>query len=70
MRAVRGERRVAASARIELDNLIVLGHEPLSGTDIARAMALPWLIVVLLTVGFGRLPAGTSGARVVDRFRR
>lgn len=35
-----------------LTNLIVLAHERLSGAEFARAMALPWLIVVVLTVGF------------------
>jgi len=35
-----------------LTNLIVLAHEPLSGADFARAMVLPWLVVVVLTIGF------------------
>lgn len=34
-----------------LTNLIVLAHEPLSGAEVARAMALPWLVVVVLTIG-------------------
>lgn len=33
-----------------LTNLIVLAHEPLSGAQVARAMALPWLAVVALTI--------------------
>jgi arsenical pump membrane protein len=35
-----------------LTNLIVLAHEPLTGADFAREMALPWLAVVLVTIGF------------------
>jgi arsenical pump membrane protein len=35
-----------------LTNLIVLAHEPLSGAAFARAMALPWLVVVVLTIAF------------------
>lgn len=35
-----------------LTNLIVLAHEPLSGADFARAMVLPWLVVIVLTIGF------------------
>ena len=35
-----------------LTNLIVLAHEPLSGAAFARAMALPWLVVVVVTIGF------------------
>jgi arsenical pump membrane protein len=35
-----------------LTNLIVLAHEPLSGADVAHAMALPWLVVIVLTIGF------------------
>lgn len=35
-----------------LTNLIVLAHEHLSGAEVARAMALPWLVVILVTVGF------------------
>jgi arsenical pump membrane protein len=35
-----------------LTNLIVLAHEPLSGAGFARAMVLPWLVVVVLTIGF------------------
>jgi arsenical pump membrane protein len=35
-----------------LTNLIVLAHEPLSGAETARAMALPWLMVVVLTIAF------------------
>jgi arsenical pump membrane protein len=34
-----------------LTNLIVLAHEPLTGADFAREMALPWLAVVVVTVG-------------------
>jgi arsenical pump membrane protein len=33
-----------------LTNLIVLTHEHLSGAEVARRMALPWLVVVALTV--------------------
>jgi arsenical pump membrane protein len=35
-----------------LTNLIVLAHEPLSGAAFARAMLVPWLVVVVLTIGF------------------
>jgi arsenical pump membrane protein len=35
-----------------LTNLIVLAHERFSGSDFARAMVLPWLIVVVATIGF------------------
>ena len=35
-----------------LTNLIVLAHERLSGAAVAHAMALPWLVVVVLTIGF------------------
>jgi arsenical pump membrane protein len=35
-----------------LTNLIVLSHEHLSGAEFARAMALPWITVVLATIGF------------------
>ncbi|SRR6266516_1840058 len=35
-----------------LTNLIVLAHEPRSGADFARAMVFPWLVVVVLTIGF------------------
>lgn len=35
-----------------LTNLIVLAHEPLSGADVVRAMWLPWLAVVALTIVF------------------
>jgi arsenical pump membrane protein len=35
-----------------LTNLIVLAHRPLSGAAFARAMALPWLTVVALTIAF------------------
>lgn len=35
-----------------LTNLIVLAHEPLAGADFARAMVLPWLVVIVLTIGF------------------
>lgn len=35
-----------------LTNLIVLAHEPLTGAGFARAMVLPWLVVVVLTIGF------------------
>jgi arsenical pump membrane protein len=35
-----------------LTNLIVLAHESLSGAGFARAMALPWLLVVVLTIAF------------------
>jgi arsenical pump membrane protein len=35
-----------------LTNLIVVAHEPLSGAGFARAMVLPWIVVVVLTIGF------------------
>ena len=35
-----------------LTNLIVLAHEHLSGAAFARAMVLPWLVVVVLTIAF------------------
>ena len=35
-----------------LTNLIVLAHEPLSGARLARAMVIPWLVVIILTIGF------------------
>lgn len=35
-----------------LTNLIVLAHRPLSGAAFARAMVLPWLAVVALTIAF------------------
>jgi arsenical pump membrane protein len=35
-----------------LTNLIVLAHEPLSGAAFARAMAVPWLVAVLVTIGY------------------
>jgi arsenical pump membrane protein len=35
-----------------LTNLIVLAHDPRSGAAFARAMALPWLAVVGLTIAF------------------
>jgi arsenical pump membrane protein len=35
-----------------LTNLIVLAHEPLSGADVAHALALPWLVVIVVTIGF------------------
>jgi len=35
-----------------LTNLIVLHHEPSSGAEFARDMALPWAVVVLLTIAF------------------
>lgn len=35
-----------------LTNLIVLAHENLSGAVFARAMVLPWLVVVVLTIAF------------------
>ncbi len=35
-----------------LTNLIVLHHSPTSGAAFARAMALPWLFVVVLTIAF------------------
>ena len=35
-----------------LTNLIVLAHEHSSGTAFARAMVLPWLLVVALTISF------------------
>lgn len=48
-----------------LTNLIVLAHEPLSGAEVARRMALPWLVVVVVTVAFLALvfrPRHTAGA--------
>jgi arsenical pump membrane protein len=47
-----------------LTNLIVLAHEPLSGAEVARSMALPWLVVVVLTIGFLaiRFRLGRDGA--------
>jgi arsenical pump membrane protein len=47
-----------------LTNLIVLAHEPLSGAEVARSMALPWLVVVVLTIGFlaVRFRLGRDGA--------
>jgi arsenical pump membrane protein len=35
-----------------LTNLIVLAHEPLTGADIAKAMVLPWIVAVTLTIAF------------------
>ena len=35
-----------------LTNLIVLAHSSLSGADVARAMWLPWISVVVLTICF------------------
>jgi hypothetical protein len=35
-----------------LTNLIVLAHEPFTGADFAGDMALPWLAVVVVTIGF------------------
>ena len=35
-----------------LTNLIVLHHTPTSGAQFARAMALPWIVVVLVTIAF------------------
>jgi arsenical pump membrane protein len=35
-----------------LTNLIVLHHTPVSGARFARAMALPWLVVVAITIAF------------------
>jgi arsenical pump membrane protein len=35
-----------------LTNLIVLAHEHLSGVEFARAMALPWFVVVIVTIAF------------------
>jgi arsenical pump membrane protein len=35
-----------------LTNLIVLAHNPLSGAAFARAMVLPWLAVVAITIAF------------------
>jgi arsenical pump membrane protein len=35
-----------------LTNLIVLHHEPSSGAEFARDMALPWAVVVVLTIAF------------------
>ncbi len=48
-----------------LTNLIVLAHEPLSGAAFARAMALPWLVVVAITIAFLALvyrPRAEGGA--------
>ena len=35
-----------------LTNLIVLHHRHTSGAEFARTMALPWIVVVVLTIGF------------------
>ena len=35
-----------------LTNLIVLAHEPLTGADVAKAMVLPWIVAVTLTIAF------------------
>jgi arsenical pump membrane protein len=35
-----------------LTNLIVLAHEPVSGRAFAQAMAVPWVVAVLLTIGY------------------
>jgi arsenical pump membrane protein len=35
-----------------LTNLIVLAHEHLSGVQFARSMALPWFVVVIVTIAF------------------
>jgi arsenical pump membrane protein len=35
-----------------LTNLIVMAHSPLSGAAFARAMVLPWLAVVAITIAF------------------
>jgi arsenical pump membrane protein len=35
-----------------LTNLIVLAHERISGAEFARSMLLPWLAVIVVTVGF------------------
>jgi arsenical pump membrane protein len=47
-----------------LTNLIVLHHERLSGAEVARAMALPWLVVIVVTIGFlaVRFRLGHDGA--------
>jgi arsenical pump membrane protein len=47
-----------------LTNLIVLAHEPLSGAQVAKSMLLPWLAVVLITIGLLVVwyrPAGNDG---------
>ena len=46
-----------------LTNLIVLAHESLTGADFAREMALPWLAVVVVTVGFLTLMFGLGPGR-------
>ncbi len=48
-----------------LTNLIVLAHDPLSGAAFARAMVLPWLAVVAITIAFVALvyrPKAQGGA--------
>lgn len=35
-----------------LTNLIVLAHEDFSGAEFAHRMLLPWLVVVVITIGF------------------
>jgi arsenical pump membrane protein len=35
-----------------LTNLIVLAHERFSGAEFAKRMLLPWLVVVIVTIGF------------------
>ena len=53
-----------------LTNLIVLDHEHLSGAAVARAMALPWLVTVVLVVAFLAAwyrPRATDGERASRR---
>jgi arsenical pump membrane protein len=48
-----------------LTNLIVLAHAPRSGASFARAMVLPWLAVVAVTIAFVAVvyrPRGVAGA--------
>lgn len=50
-----------------LTNLIVLAHEHLSGAEVARTMALPWIASVVLTVALLALwyrPHADDGSRV------
>ncbi len=47
-----------------LTNLIVLAHERVVGASFARAMVLPWLLVVVITIGF---VAAVFRPRVAER---
>ena len=52
--ALHGERRLKLLflPGSNLTNLIVLHHRHTSGAEFARTMALPWIVVVVLTIGF------------------